>query len=72
MADYVETIGNMASLDWGAIAERATTVGVDMFMNLPDYQNQAIKALGWYVPPAIPECNPDDFKTSTGFVDPKK
>lgn len=36
---FINTITDMASLDFGAIGERAASVGVDLFMNLPSYKD---------------------------------
>lgn len=69
LSKYMETISNMASLDWGLIADRVTAIGMDAFMNFGSYQNEVFSLLGWYVPPSLPTCVPEDFTNVNGVLD---
>lgn len=69
---YVEVVADIASLDWGLIAERATAISVDALLNYPDYQDDVLNALGWYVPPRMVDCeDKEKFKTENGMLDDK-
>lgn len=69
---FINTVTDMVSLDFGAIGERAASIGVDAFMNIGQYQNDALAALGWYVPPEIPACDIKDVTLASGLIDEAK
>ena len=60
-SEFLQTIGDLGSLDFGNLAERVVTIGLDIGLNYQDYVDQYQAANGWYVPPRPIECLEENF-----------